>query len=382
MGLVTVSTAAWIGSLPLIFHHFHLVTPVSIAANMLLVPLSFAVLGTAVLTLLAGALYLTWVQALLSNANLAFAWCTLHAAQFFASVPGGNFYLPQATLEPQPPAEMHVLRLQGGAAAQHLRIGDQQWLFDCGSAGEYPFVLRPCLQHLGLNRLDGLVLSHGDFGHIGAALDVQHDFGSRRIYLSTREPWRWDSGLTSMRQLHAAGLKGNPLRHGDVIALKGSQGFAGTALVLFPTDDVWPRRADDRTLVLRIDLGPHRLLWCNDAGFLAEKKILELSRSGGKPEDLRCSVIIRNQHASDFSLLPEFLDAVQPQLIITSSDTFPAEQKLSPQTLEDCAARGIRILDQELTGATVLRFWPDRIEVRPFHDHPSFSITPSQAAKP
>lgn len=379
IALITVSAAAWLGSLPLIFHHFHLVTPVSIVANMLLVPLAFAVLGTAVLTLLAGALHLTWIQVLLSNANLAFAWCTLHSAQFFAGIPGGNFYLPHATFAPQPPAEMHVLRLQGGAAAQHLRLGDEQWLFDCGSGGDYAFVLRPCLQHLGLNRLHGLVLSHGDSGHVGAALQVQRDFGFPQIFLSAREPWRWDSGLTSMRQLRKAGLQGKPLQWGDTMELGG---FAGTqparAVVLFPTDDVWPRRADDRTLVLRIEIGPRRLLWCNDAGFVAEKKMLELIR----PEELRCSVIIRNQHATDFSLLPEFLDAVQPQLIITSSDTFPAEQKLSPQTLENCAARGIRILDQEQTGATHLLFWEDRIEVEPFHDYPSFSITPNHTSGP
>ena len=374
VALVTVSAAAWIGSVPLIFYHFHLVTPVSIAANMLLVPLSFAVLGTAILTLISGALHLTWIQAGFSNANLAFAWCTLQSAQFFAGVPLGNFYLPQATLESQPPAELHILRLQGGAAAQHLRLDDGQWLFDCGSEGDYPFVLRPCLQHLGLNRLDGLVLSHGDFGHIGAALSLQRDFAPSQIFLPAREPWRWDSGLTSMRQLNAAGLRGKPLVRGDTLTLGNFMGRPAKAVVLFPTQDIWPRRADDRTLVLRVDLGPHRLLWCNDAGFFAEKKILELSR----PEDLRCTIIIRNQHATDFSLLPEFLDAVQPQLIITSSDTFPAEQKLSERTLEDCASRGIRILDQELTGATVLRFWSDRIDVRPFHDHPSFSITPHQ----
>ncbi|WP_211325685.1 ComEC/Rec2 family competence protein [Roseimicrobium gellanilyticum] len=379
IGLVTVSAAAWIGSLPLIFHHFHLVTPVSIAANMLLVPLSFAVLGTAILTLITGALHLTWIQVLLSNANLAFAWCTLHSAQFFADVPGGNFYVPHATLGPQPPAEMHVLRLPDGAAAQLIRIGDHNWLFDCGREGNYPFILRPCLQHLGLNRLHGLVLSHNDVGHIGAALKVQRDFGSPAVFLSAREPWRWDPGLGTMRQLHKAGLQGQALQWGDSIALGSfSDGSAVKARVLFPTDDVWPRRADDRTLVLRIEVGPHRILWCNDAGFIAEKKILETT----KPEDLQCSILIRNQHASDFALLPEFLDAVRPQLIITSSDTFPAEPKLPLQTLEYCTSHGIRILNQESTGSTLLRIWPDRIGVRPFHDDPSFPIIPHQEAGP
>ncbi len=369
--LFTVSLAAWIGSLPLVFHHFHLVTPVSLLANMLLVPLSFLVLGTAVATLLAGALpFLFQFQLWFSNANLAFAWMTIFSARQFAAVPMGNFYLPQATLERRPPAEMQVLRLQGGAAAQHLRVGSSRWLFDCGGTSDYGFVLRPCLHFLGLNRLDGLVLSHSDFAHMGAAGNILQDFQPRDTYLPAREPWRWDTGRSSMRLLHAGGWHGKALTRGDVLDLGQQEGQPARARVLFPTPDSWPRKSDDRTLVLRFDIGPHRLLWCNDAGFLAEKTLLEKA----VPGELRCDVIIRNQHASDFSLLPEFLDAVQPRLIITSSDTFPAEQKLPAHTLEACAARGIIILDQEITGATALRLWPDRMEVRPFHDRAPFEL--------
>lgn len=371
VGLFTVSFVAWLGSLPLIFHHFHLITPVSIIANAVLVPLSFMVLGTAVLTLFAAALPVAWFHLLFSNANLAFAWCTLQSAQLFAALPYGNHYLPQATFRPTPPAEMHVMRLQGGGAAQYLRVGRSRWLFDCGGTAGYSFVLRPSLHYLGLNQLDGLVLSHSDFSHIGAALRIQQDFHPRQTFLPAREPWRWDTGNSSMRQIHAAGWTGQQISRGDIISLGDYNGKSADAEVLFPPLDTWPRKADDRTLILRLSLGPHRILWCNDAGFFAEKTLLERAAPG----DLRSDIIIRNQHAADFSLLPEFLDAVQPRLIITSSDTFPAEQKLPARTLRECEARGIIILDQETTGSTTLHFWPDRIEVRPFHDQAPFTLS-------
>src|SRR5438132_4103131 len=48
----SVSLAAWIGSLPLILWYFYLVTPVSLFANLLVVPIAFFILAMALLLLL------------------------------------------------------------------------------------------------------------------------------------------------------------------------------------------------------------------------------------------------------------------------------------------------------------------------------------------
>jgi ComEC/Rec2-related protein len=359
VGLFTVSAAAAIGSLPLMFGHFHLVTPVSLLANAVLVPLSFFVLGTAILTLLCGLLHVTFLQVLFSNANLAFAWFSLASAQFFAGIPGGNFHLHGPTFSAQPPAELTVLRLPAGGAAQHLRIGDRQWLLDAGPEAIFAFVLRPYLQYSGINRLDGLILSHSDYEHIGATLHTLREYGTPPTWQPAREPWRWETGSSSFRALRTHGLQASPLQQGDTLELGASKGIVAKAAVLHPTLETWPRRSDDRTLVLRLDLGPFRILWCNDAGFLAEKTMME-TLSG---DALRCDVLIRNQHAGDFSLLPEFLDAAQPRIVISSNDTFPPEQNLPGRIREDCAKRGIQLLDQRETGAVMLRIWPDRMGV-------------------
>src|ERR1051325_10009057 len=47
----SVSLAAWIGSLPLILWYFHLVTPISLLANLVVVPIAFFVLAVALLSL-------------------------------------------------------------------------------------------------------------------------------------------------------------------------------------------------------------------------------------------------------------------------------------------------------------------------------------------
>src|SRR5215475_11110662 len=50
-GGASVSLAAWVGSLPLILWYFHLVTPISLLANLIVVPIAFFVLAVALLSL-------------------------------------------------------------------------------------------------------------------------------------------------------------------------------------------------------------------------------------------------------------------------------------------------------------------------------------------
>lgn len=370
-GLFTVSAAATIGSLPLVFSHFHMVTPVSLVANAVLVPLSFLVLGTAILTLLCGLLHLTPLVVLFSNANLFFAWFSMQSAQFFAGVPYGSFHLPDVAALTGPPAELTVLRLPAGAAAQHLRVGDRHWLLDNGAEEHFAYRLLPCLHHAGVDRLDGVILSHGDYEHIGATLRVQQEFGRPQLWAPAQEPWRWDRGASSFRALHAQGVRPSPLTQSDHLPLGTLDGNPAQAIVLHPTPEARPRRSDDRSLVLRLDLGSFRVLWCNDAGFLAEKTMLETL----PPEALQCDVLIRNQHASDYSLTPEFLDTAKPRLIISSNDTFPPEQKLPVRLREECEKRGIVLLDQRDTGAVTLRFWPQHFEVNSMRGETAQTLT-------
>src|SRR4029077_17746323 len=76
--------------------------------------------------------------------------------------------------------EINALDLKSGAAV-HLRVANRDWLFDAGPARNYNRVLRQYLRARGVNRLDGLVLTHGDAAHIGGAKGVLLDFQPRRL---------------------------------------------------------------------------------------------------------------------------------------------------------------------------------------------------------
>src|SRR5256884_2395161 len=88
----SVSPAAWAGSLPLILWYFHLVTPLSLFANLVVVPIAFFVLAIALLSLLSAPL-LPWVSVIFNNANWCLARLVLGLVHLFAQIPGGHYYV-------------------------------------------------------------------------------------------------------------------------------------------------------------------------------------------------------------------------------------------------------------------------------------------------
>src|SRR5438046_478592 len=127
----SVSLAAWIGSLPFILWYFHLVTPISLFANLLVVPIAFFILAIALLSLISTPL-LPWLAVVFNNANWGLAKLVLGIVQLFAQIPGGHCYLQQPHWPEKLTAQMTVLDLGAGAAI-HIRTGNTNWLFDCGS---------------------------------------------------------------------------------------------------------------------------------------------------------------------------------------------------------------------------------------------------------
>ena len=89
---VSVSLAAWLGSLFLILPYFHLVTPVSLLANLVVVPLAFFVLAIGLLSLLVTPIA-SWLAIVFNNANWSLASAILASVELFARAPAGHFYI-------------------------------------------------------------------------------------------------------------------------------------------------------------------------------------------------------------------------------------------------------------------------------------------------
>src|SRR5205823_129339 len=143
----SVSLAAWLGSLPLIFWYFHLITPSSLFANLVVVPIAFFILAIALLSLVVAPIA-SGLSLIFNNANWSLASAVIAFVQWFAQLPGSHFYLEDLHWPRTLRAKITVLDVGAGAAV-HLRAANGNWLFDCGSHRDYERVLRPYLHAAG-----------------------------------------------------------------------------------------------------------------------------------------------------------------------------------------------------------------------------------------
>ena len=123
-----VSLAAWLGSLPLVLWYFYIVTPISLVANLIVVPIAFFILAIALLSLLSTPL-LSGLAVIFNNANWLLVRVVMGIVQFLAQVPGGHFYVEHPHWPEKLVAKITVLDVDAGAAV-HLQAGSANWLFE------------------------------------------------------------------------------------------------------------------------------------------------------------------------------------------------------------------------------------------------------------
>ncbi len=378
-----VSLAAWLGSLPLIAQHFHLVTPVNLLANVLVVPAGSLALMASVGTLLCGD-WLPYLGGLFAHS--AWFWMSLMAglsrwaaelplAYAYVAAPGwaiiGGWYAALAAvasgwalrpgrrlasaaaagilvlglgfsiLRERSQTRLTVLPLGGGTVLWVDAPGRaRDLLVDTGNARSAEQVVVPFLRAQGVNRLRHLALTHGDAQHVGGALLIRDEFRPAAVWtgpLSFRSPvYR-----TFVQELERTGSGRSTVARADVLA-----GWE----VLHPLAQDRFSRADDGTLVLRGRLVGWRVLWLSDLGDAGQRVLLE------REPDLRAEVVFAGVPAQGEALLPELLAAVRPQLVVVTDDDRPFSARVRPELRQRLEHTGVPVLFQSDTGPLTLRF--------------------------
>ena len=345
-----VTVSAWLGSLLFTAGYFHLFSPAALLANMLAVPLAFVVLVLGIAALLAAPLW-KMGAVLCNNANWFCAKALLAVLKICALLPGGWLYVETPRLAPRPVCEITVLDLGAGGAA-HLRAGGRDWLLDCGGGVAYDRIVLPYLRTRGVNRLDGLLLTHGDVKHIGGALPALDDFRPRVIVdsvLRDRSPTRKDLHADLARRGQGKGL----YQRGDAVHFPGA-----TLRVLYPPAGLQRATADDKALVVQLETAGTRVLFMSDSGFATEQWLSE------NEPDLRSDIVIKGQHAKDLSGTLDFLARVQPQAVICTALSYGEPPEKLDAWEQSVIARGITVFRQDHTGAVHLEIRDGSFEIQ------------------
>lgn len=359
----SVSVVAWFSSAGFLLWHFQSLTPIGLIANLFLIPIASGIISVAVASLLCFGTHLTWVSAILNQINVFLAICLTGLAQWFAEVPGGNWYFSPNSAQKNTdnfPVQVDLMGERGESAALFTwrnapSSTSRHWLLDCGGPETYQRSLLPLLRSRSINSIEALALTHGDAGHLGAGEAVLSQFRPKVLIQAPnldRSPIWPGVGALARQQ----GLREIPALAGTVLRIDPHI----TWQVLAPRPEHPARLADDQCLVVKMTAYGWTLLFTSDAGFATERFLLDIGTH------LDADVWIRGQHSEDPSGLPEFVAAVSPKAVISGHALFPRSEQIPDALRQDLEKQSIPIYELDALGLVSLHLNKDTLEIRVF----------------
>ncbi len=380
---LATSLAAWLGSAPLIAHYFHLVTPVTLFANVMVVPLASLALASA----LASIVTCGWFPACATLFNhSAWFWMLLvsKVSQTAAALPFGHFYVRS----PPPIAfvfyygllvtvlsgwskdrkarmwlgpslaivgvltavqwvhERNATRLTvlplGGGHAVYVESGlfGKNLLVDCGSSSAAEFILQPFLRARGVDRLHVLVLSHGHANQIGGGPLITEQFRPAQITTNTAK-FRSLVYQRTIAQLASAPTRWLGVGRGDTL---------GPWRVVHPEPDDKFQHADDASLVLSGTIGGTRVLLLSDLGWSGQRVLLE------RNPDLTADIVVSGLPTYGQPVAEALLEVVKPKLVIVADSEFPATRRATSELRRRLSGRPFQVLYTSQVGSVRITF--------------------------
>jgi len=242
-----------------------------------------------------------------------------------------------------------VLPVGGGLAVFcDARGWSDDLLIDCGPTNAVQSLTKPFLRAQGVNRLAHLLLTHGDLHHVGGAEMLADLFPVKHVGAS---PVRFRS--TAYRQT---------LEHftqtPDLVQRLSRNERVGDWTILHPTpEDRFPQ-ADDNALVLAASFDGTRVLLLSDLGRPGQAALLE------RTPDLRADIVVTGLPTASEAISDNFLDAIQPRVIIVGDSDFPVSERASARLCERLAQRSVPVIYTRSAGAVTLEFRGHEWEIR------------------
>lgn len=345
--LMASSLAAWVGSLPWMITCFGLVTPIAILASVVLIPATFLILAFGFFSIITGTVS-HGVGSFINQGNSLVARGTYASARGFAEIPMGHYQL-----EGRVPADWVVFDPSDGGGASLISIGDGV-MIDLGSERKYRQIVRPASRRWGVEP-KCLFLTHPDGKHTGAVNLFEEDFGSHQVFL----PVIWSRSPTYREYVGRGDLK----KRGIKLARPRHSYHLGaevTVEVLKEGGETLDIVGDSRGVALKVIWKNWKVLVMGDLGVEEERMLVT---SGA---DLSADILIIGQHSQTYSGSSEFLEATEAKVVIKSSASFPNHELPSKEWLVLCEESELEVFDQGETGAVLMNFEDDRIEIQSF----------------
>ena len=122
--MAITAVAAFLASIPLIAHYFHLITPVSLIANLIVVPMSGAALASNLVSLLFGA-WCPWLTGIFNNGAWFWMKGMVWVSEWTARWPGAALHITSPGL---PATTLYYLAFVAISARLFLKTKLRPWL--------------------------------------------------------------------------------------------------------------------------------------------------------------------------------------------------------------------------------------------------------------
>jgi competence protein ComEC len=214
-------------------------------------------------------------------------------------------------------------------------------------------VLAPFLQSAGVRRVDALFVTHPDADHFNALPDLLREVPVGRVFL-TRDALALDKGGRAddwSRLLELCRSRGVPIEAlggGQVLDIAPDGGASALRIhALWPRGepDIELTSDNDRSLVLKLELGASSVLLCGDIEAEAERALQKEAGARG------VTVLKAAHHGSKTSTTASFLEHAAPRAAVISCGRYNRFKHPAPQVLDRLAARNIPTLRTDLDGS-------------------------------
>ena len=367
MDAVSIILIAYAAAAPLVAYHFGLFSPYAVVLNALLFPLVVAVLvpgyiSMALLWWVPGLAYAVGTVAssaadLLRRAvealsvlpllsiqlrPLPVGWVILCYAAMVLIVTGRHIPfgrlaatsavialcvwtgISQLPAAPLGAAELHMLAVNHGQCAILRTPSGRTILIDAGTMSGFDPVeqiIKPFLRHKRLPTPHVAFVSHGNADHFNALPLSVRTNSLRKIYLNNYfgleppSPSLSESASAEFVEL---------LKHSEtqIVRLRAGQTVELDARTKIEV--LWPPRTkrddlsvNDTSLVLRVICDGRSILLPGDINEAAQRELL------AEPNSLASDVLVLPHHGAWTKSLPEFFDAVNPQIVLVSGASEP-----------------------------------------------------------
>ncbi len=397
-----VSGAVWVATVPLTMATFHLLTPIGLLGDLILVPCATVVLGLGYLFLTVGLLS-PWLASWIA---IPFNWglqLMQLAVAWGQQVPGGHFFVPElpgwwvmgfylflalawlrAPSSGFPKWGIHVLpawiilglmlpfwpRGTSPLRCTFLSVGHglacvveapdgSVILYDAGTIGDGRRAHRAVerlLRYRSLRTIDTIVLSHADHDHFSGMFELLERFPVRQLCLSPQSARSTQSGIQDL--LNAAMRQGVPVR---MLQQGDSLNAASTGVeveVLHPAGDERFSSDNEQSLVLKLKVAQRSVLLTGDIERSGLTRLMQLPTQA-------CDVVLSPHHGGKQSNNAAFFEWASPKWIMVSGG--PGDLK----HIQEAAANST-VLSTAASGATTFLIHPNgEIKVETFLDTPS-----------